>query len=656
LYRVLPFRGKLKLDTITSPGVELSDELLYDWRAFLKVFWSYLKKLGVYPLESRLGTEDLLSPGNRIKREKSYWYYPSLEGIRKVILTSGPNTKRTAGNSVISHGADCMAWVGSSLYPALHAMCLMTGNIHFLDSIPFALAWKHKEAVWNRNEVGDVSLGKLSIVEEPGKLRIVAMVDSITQWVLYPLHKALFAVLRKIPQDGTFDQVKPIKVLLKVMKEKGLVHLWSFDLSAATDRIPVVLQELTLVGLTGPSFASVWKTLLCDRWYRVPELWVKTHGKRKIQSLGCGPWPAVKEDGSPDNPIWLAAVRYEVGQPMGAYSSWAMLALVHHAIVQYAAWKAGHREWFSLYAVLGDDIVIGDHNVADQYVRLMEAFGVGIGFYKSVISNNLSLEFAKRFFYKGEEVTPLPLVGIATGWLGASFVPEVVKISETVTGNILSNFNIGRYLGIGFKASSGADNKAFLRLPRLLSRVLILLSRPNSPRGTGSLYDWVRLVSLQRSTVLDQKGRDGLVKFLITWARDHRFPALLRLMQSNLEKFVPAQTFEASERLFEEYAQWFKDYIRDPLAQDFEVQRMEVEAKLRGLHSIVLPSDNEVATLLEDIESFEEAIAAIPTSVLRHRSQGLKDAVAHNERMVKMVPASVKRWRLLRRFMDKSTA
>jgi hypothetical protein len=36
------------------------------------------------------------------------------------------------------------------------------------------------------------------------------------------------------------------------------------------------------------------------------------------------------------------AVRYEVGQPMGALSSWAMLALTHHFIVQFAARRCGY--------------------------------------------------------------------------------------------------------------------------------------------------------------------------------------------------------------------------------------------------------------------------------------------------------------------------
>jgi hypothetical protein len=39
--------------------------------------------------------------------------------------------------------------------------------------------------------------------------------------------------------DGTFDQLRPIKRLLSKTQVKGL---YSLDLSAATDRLPVRLQ------------------------------------------------------------------------------------------------------------------------------------------------------------------------------------------------------------------------------------------------------------------------------------------------------------------------------------------------------------------------------------------------------------------------------
>jgi len=56
---------------------------------------------------------------------------------------------------------------------------------------------------------------------------------------------------------------------------------------------------------------------------------------------------------------WLKKSRYEdpvplqyaVGQPMGALSSWAMLALTHHMIVQWAAVRAGVIPLYDLTVV-----------------------------------------------------------------------------------------------------------------------------------------------------------------------------------------------------------------------------------------------------------------------------------------------------------------
>lgn len=63
---------------------------------------------------------------------------------------------------------------------------------------------------------------------------------------------------------------------------------------------------------------------------------------------------------------------YSVGQPMGALSSWGMLALTHHFIVQVAANRLGtFPDGFKDYAVLGDDIVIANKAVANVYHSLM---------------------------------------------------------------------------------------------------------------------------------------------------------------------------------------------------------------------------------------------------------------------------------------------
>jgi len=89
-------------------------------------------------------------------------------------------------------------------------------------------------------------------------------------------------------------------------------------------------------------------------------------------------------------------LKYSVGQPMGALSSWGMLALTHHVIVQVAAERAGIRKLFLDYALLGDDICIADKDVASQYLLIMSGLGVEINLSKSLQSSTGVVEFAKR--------------------------------------------------------------------------------------------------------------------------------------------------------------------------------------------------------------------------------------------------------------------
>lgn len=112
-------------------------------------------------------------------------------------------------------------------------------------------------------------------------------------------------MLEKIPQDGTFDQPAPLE---RLDSSNGL---WSFDLTAATDRLPIRLQVHLLASLLGSqSLAEKWAILLTKRAYG-------------FFQLGYSAFAGI--------------YKYAVGQPMGALSSWAMLALTHHFLVQVAA-------------------------------------------------------------------------------------------------------------------------------------------------------------------------------------------------------------------------------------------------------------------------------------------------------------------------------
>lgn len=95
-------------------------------------------------------------------------------------------------------------------------------------------------------------LGRLvALKEAAGKVRVIAIVDILTQWALAPLHELIFDILRTIPQDGTFDQEKPIFVLRDLLREKDDRFAASYDLSAATDCLPLDFQKIVLGWLIG---------------------------------------------------------------------------------------------------------------------------------------------------------------------------------------------------------------------------------------------------------------------------------------------------------------------------------------------------------------------------------------------------------------------
>lgn len=118
--------------------------------------------------------------------------------------------------------------------------------------------------------------------------------------------------------------------------------------------------------------------------------------------------------------------KYAVGQPMGALSSFGLLALTHHFIVQYASWRIGRKGWFDMYALLGDDIVIADEAVAKSYHLVMtEYLGVDINLSKSLVSSSGIMEFAKRLVSPTEEFTPLGPGNIMSVLKNPSCLPSI---------------------------------------------------------------------------------------------------------------------------------------------------------------------------------------------------------------------------------------
>lgn len=217
--------------------------------------------------------------------------------------------------------------------------------------------------------VGFFQLGRLSIVKElKGKARVVGITDMWTQMLFRPLHDSIYDQLERIPEDGTKDQLAPVKLILK----KKTSWVASVDLSAATDRLPVELQARILLALGVPG--DLWMDIL----------------KR--------PYNYMETD-----------YVYAVGQPMGAYSSFAMLALTNHVIVHASLSENGvnYKPGSGQYAVLGDDVAIAIADVASTYVKKLEDIGVEVNPIKGFTGK--VVEFAKTLFHapSGVNFTPV---------------------------------------------------------------------------------------------------------------------------------------------------------------------------------------------------------------------------------------------------------
>jgi hypothetical protein len=209
------------------------------------------------------------------------------------------------------------------------------------------------------------------------KVRVVGILDYWSQAALRPLHDYLFSALRRIPQDATFNQGKFVEFA------KGWPVYYSFDLSAATDRFPMIVIEQLLRVHLPDWYVEAWSHLM----------------------IGI-PFDYQQDKSSPKEKIC-----YSVGQPMGAYSSWNSFALCHH-YVMYWCCKELNIPWRSAkYVILGDDVLIGDQRLAIKYKDTITLLGVDISDIKSHVSPKL-YEFAKRLVFNGVEITPFPFSAI----------------------------------------------------------------------------------------------------------------------------------------------------------------------------------------------------------------------------------------------------
>lgn len=213
LYRVIKCPPILRLNTITDP---------------FKGLTQVLPEYELASVAAKLG----------IKKYRLGQY-----GKLLTMTSAGPNVPVSA----LGAPSDAIAFSKNPhLLEAFRVVTNRTGKSLYdllIKDIEYSHQWLSGLPSSFNSFLDRICLGRLSKKDEAaGKVRIFAITDIWTQSALFPLHDALFNILNDIKQDGTFDQHKPLKDLLN----RGISDLYSFDLSAATDRLPIELQTQIL--------------------------------------------------------------------------------------------------------------------------------------------------------------------------------------------------------------------------------------------------------------------------------------------------------------------------------------------------------------------------------------------------------------------------
>jgi len=305
----------------------------------------------------------------------------------EVLSSMGPN-----GQSTWSAHSDVRAWAANpELFKQLCTFLEESGMGFMVDDMEGTLRIPEHDLEPQRHAY----LGKLAVIEEwGGKARIVAALDYWSQMALSPLHNTVNSFLKELPMDGSFNQ-DAVVARMKGWTKDPSNELNCFDLTAATDRIPIELQSTVLSHLMGStSYGQAWSKILVGRKYLCPDAYLRP---------------------------------YNVGQPMGARSSFPMLALIHHVLIQVAAARAKVAD-YTKYTIVGDDCALTNASVAANYKVITASHGIVINFSKS-IEHGATLrpagELCKRTFIEGHEISSIPVKQICKTIRDGRLAPQL---------------------------------------------------------------------------------------------------------------------------------------------------------------------------------------------------------------------------------------
>lgn len=221
----------------------------------------------------------------------------------------------------------------------------------------------------------DQLAGSIGVIQQEAlKARWVANPNRISQSMMGPLGDHWYNILRSLPTDCTFNQEEGMSWVQDQLQHG--VCLAGTDLSSATDLLD---RQMCLEIITRTFLGRDWNnqsdwTLPVEKSYR--------NAVDHFMQISAMEW-TYPEGGT---------VSWDRGQPLGAYPSFAMLALTNNALGRQACREAGIP--LDSFRVLGDDFII-DARAVDKYCSLVESFGGSINHSKTLTSDRCA-EFAGR--------------------------------------------------------------------------------------------------------------------------------------------------------------------------------------------------------------------------------------------------------------------
>ena len=594
VYRVIDIAGKLKLETIIQPFEGGSDYLEVRTQ-----FYAFLKASSM----STLFNIRVLS-----------------QAAEPLLFEAASASHKVAWTGLVSD-AKLLASLKLSWYA--RQIMIITGQYELVLLFDFCLSTplsgKIKEPNYRQSESPNGRYthvtnaepngfaGKLAIKEEAaGKRRVFAMVDIWTQTVLKPLERMLASFLRNLPNDGVYNQhASELRA-----RQKSLVSGCSFgyDLSAATDRLPLELQSFIL-NLIVPDLGHLWSHLLTQRDYilKLPEEEQKRIGAHWSSKTAKVPstydvkgielvlhycyWGVTSM--VKDRPEPWVKLRYAVGQPMGALSSFAMLAVTHHLIVQFAYRIAYNLPmdliftrdtWYTGYECTGDDIIIFDAKVATEYKNLLRAFGMPINETKSVVAKVPVTEYLKVTSFYGNNVGAISWKMLMQG--------NSLMGRANILFHLLSKGIIRTNINPWIKRSAALS----LYKPGNLTPTLIALWTMLSNRGLLSIEECLKaLISGNRKVF-------RFAKAILFDADVNKITlALPALFRGQLVPFVQKRIVE---HIWKIEKPWFGITMWKPLAVFTAKVDVQRDAEVLTKEMIKVMIDDEFVPLVDDL-SFE---------------------------------------------------